>query len=181
MSEVIKVQTWEECCSKIETVRRTNSAQELKLLFRGLSDSTWLLSTTLERCGGAPTFSFRDYYRMALRIRAEIETESGLKWNVPPFEEISSWAAEYDQKQCDIKAYEYLAHLRHNGFPSPLLDWSLLGTQNDKLPPPPIYFSIRQCLHKALFGTKKRIGGEVEVVQELQDFVALARWDDNLP
>jgi FRG domain len=23
-----------------------------------------------------------------------------------------------------MKAYEYLAHLRHNGFPSPLLDWS---------------------------------------------------------
>ncbi len=49
MGNVIEVQTWEECCSKIEGIRRSHQEQAFKLLFGGLSDSTWPLSSTLER------------------------------------------------------------------------------------------------------------------------------------
>jgi hypothetical protein len=126
MNKVIEAKTWEECFAEIEGIRRANSAQASNLLFRGLSDSTWSLSTTLERRSGGRNFSFKDYYRLISRIRPEIETESGLRWDVPSFEEISSWAGTYDQAHIinEMPAYEYLAHLRHNGFPSPLLDWS---------------------------------------------------------
>jgi hypothetical protein len=70
------------------------------------------------------TFSFIDYYKLVLRIRAQIEAESGLIWDVPEFDEMAHWARQYDQNHYRMLAYEYLAHLRHNGFPSPLLDWS---------------------------------------------------------
>ena len=124
MNNVIEVQTWEQCYSKIEAIRQTRPAQASKLLFRGLSDSTWPLSTTLERRYGSGDISFKDYYRLVLRIQPEIEPQSGHRWDTPTFEVISSWAEEYDQTHYAIKAYDYLAHLRHNGFPSPLLDWS---------------------------------------------------------
>jgi hypothetical protein len=81
------------------------------------------LTTTLERRSSQP-FSFIDYYRLALRIQRQIETESGLIWDVPAFPEIASWASEYDLRHYSMLADGYLAHLRHNGFPSPLLDWS---------------------------------------------------------
>ena len=125
VSNVIEVRTWEECRARIEGIRHANEPQASKLLFRGMSDSTWQLSTTLERHSGEPNIDFKDYYRVVLRIRSEIETESGLRWDAPSFEEISSWAETYDfPHHYEVKAYEYLAHLRHNGFPSPLLDWS---------------------------------------------------------
>jgi hypothetical protein len=124
MNKLIKVRTWEDCCAEIEGIRRANPAQASNLLFRGLSDSTWELSTTLERRSGRRNFSFKDYYKIVRRIRPEIETESDLRWDMPSFEEISSWAGVYDQTHYEMKGYEYLAHLRHNGFPSPLLDWS---------------------------------------------------------
>jgi hypothetical protein len=124
MNKFIEVKTWEDCYAEIEGIRRVNPMQASNLLFRGLSDSTWKLSTTLERRSGGRNFSFKDYYRLVRRIRPEIETESGFRWDVPSFEEISSWAGVFDQTHYEMKAYEYLAHLRHNGFPSPLLDWS---------------------------------------------------------
>jgi hypothetical protein len=120
----VQTQTWEEYCAKVETIRQAHPNQAANLLFRGQSDSEWKLTTTLER-RTTQSFSFLDYYRSALRIQVEIETESGIKWRLPSFNRISSWVKCYDQTHySSILAYEYLAHLRHNGFPSPLLDWS---------------------------------------------------------
>ena len=123
MSNVINVQTWEECNAKIQEIKRQHPKQSSEFLFRGQANSKWQLTTTLERRGGKK-FNVIDYYRLALRIRSQIETESGLRWDVPSCNEISDWARDYDRYQYEFKAYEYLSHLRHNGFPSPLLDWS---------------------------------------------------------
>ena len=123
MSDVIDAQTWDACHEKIQDIKREYPKQASRLLFRGQSNSDWKLTTTLER-RTTETFSFIDYYELALRIRPEIETESGLRWDMQTFDEISSWARSYDQNHYSVLAYEYLAHLRHNGFPSPLLDWS---------------------------------------------------------
>jgi hypothetical protein len=44
---------------------------------------------------------------------------------MPEMPEIDAWTREYDRFDIGAPyAYEYLAHLRHHGFPSPLLDWS---------------------------------------------------------
>jgi hypothetical protein len=105
------------------SIRREHARQAQNLWFRGQSNSGWKLTTTLER-RASQTFSFIDYYKLVLRIRAQIEAESGLIWDVPEFDEMAHWARQYDQNHYRMLAYEYLAHLRHNGFPSPLLDWS---------------------------------------------------------
>jgi hypothetical protein len=64
MNKFIEVKTWEDCYAEIEGIRRVNPMQASNLLFRGLSDSTWKLSTTLERRSGGRNFSFKDYYRL---------------------------------------------------------------------------------------------------------------------
>ncbi len=104
-------------------------------LFRGLGDSKWGLETTLERsypmerCDDTP--SLRRYYRTIMAARSAIETLTGKQWNklpdVPAFDELlqNNYSFPLDvllSNQTEV--YEYLVHLRHHGFPSPLLDWS---------------------------------------------------------
>jgi hypothetical protein len=46
---------------------------------------------------------------------------------MPDFAEIQKWVMSYDAHRDPnqkVLAYSYMAHLRHNGFPSPLLDWT---------------------------------------------------------
>lgn len=123
MIDMIAVSTWEACSKKIQEIRTGHPERTSEFLFRGQSNADWRLTTTLER-RTSEIFSFMDYYRLAGRILPEIEAESGLRWNMPTFDEISSWAKSFDHRHYGVLAYEYLAHLRHNGFPSPLLDWS---------------------------------------------------------
>ena len=123
MINVIEVQTWEACQVKIEELKLKYPNRRHEFLFRGQSNAGWELATTLER-RPSDSFSFVEYYNIVRRIQPEIEVESGLRWEMPSFDELSSWAKCYDRGQYNMLAYEYLAHLRHNGFPSPLLDWS---------------------------------------------------------
>jgi len=54
------------------------------------------------------------YYRIIEKIRAEIEAFTNRHWEIPDsLPEI--WRHE---------VYDYMIHLRHHGFPSPLLDWT---------------------------------------------------------
>ena len=46
---------------------------------------------------------------------------------MPKVAEIEEWAKNYDAHRDPnqtVLCYPYMAHLRHNGFPSPLLDWT---------------------------------------------------------
>jgi hypothetical protein len=46
---------------------------------------------------------------------------------LPTFQEIEEWTQDYDhpwEHSHEFPGYSYLAHLRHEGFPSPLLDWT---------------------------------------------------------
>jgi len=123
MENEIRVSTWEECEAKIRDIRRDNQNETPGIWFRGQSNADWQLITTLERRTNH-AYSFMDYYRLALRIKPEIETVSGSAWEVPAFGDLSAWVKTYDHTHFGVLAYAYLAHLRHNGFPSPLLDWS---------------------------------------------------------
>jgi hypothetical protein len=58
-------------------------------------------------------------------MKAEIEVFTGENWDTPSYPEILEWTKSYDEFSINkLKCYEYLAHLRHRGFPSPLLDWT---------------------------------------------------------
>jgi hypothetical protein len=95
-----------------------------KFLFRGQSDHTWKLATTLER--QYPTeSSVRKYYDAAHGAKHQIEAHTGRSWTIPSPPDFDAWLAE-NRLHFGMSplALEYLLHLRHHGFPSPYLDWT---------------------------------------------------------
>lgn len=93
-------------------------------LFRGHSDSSWPLETTLDRFFSRP-LSLIEYYRYAVMASSKIGAFTGANWNIPSLDEYKQWVGNHDQLSFhEFKAYDYFAYLRHHGFPSPLLDWS---------------------------------------------------------
>jgi len=83
-------------------------------LFRGQSDSEWLLESTLDRLQKGMSVS--DYYNKVIRvIHTHVATCTGRKWDLD---------TKIPLGEFDLLAYEFMAYLRHNGFPSPLLDWT---------------------------------------------------------
>src|SRR5215472_6010983 len=123
------VNTWEDFERELQHLReeRNNWHQPLRssLLFRGQEDSSWLLTTTLDR--KRERMLFADYYRLIARIRPQIETLTGNKWPIHEYPEVARLVTEYDSFDLTLwggtrPGYAYMAYLRHHGFPSPLLD-----------------------------------------------------------
>lgn len=83
-------------------------------LFRGHSNSEWSLESTLDRIKKGMELS--DYYEIIEIVHKHIETCTGKKWNLNT------------ETPCmcgpKLRGLEFLAYLRHNGFPSPLTDWT---------------------------------------------------------
>ncbi len=107
-------------------------------LFRGLGSSEWGLETTMERSHPSErlddTASLIRYYRCVTASKSAIETFSGRRWDKlpepPEFEKLvrshlssAGWLDTLLMETPGI--YEYIVYLRHHGFPSPLLDWSV--------------------------------------------------------
>jgi hypothetical protein len=83
-------------------------------LFRGQSNSNWPLESSLGRI--QKEMSFDHYQRIIMIVRKHIETCTGKKWELS--EKI------FLERGLELNEYEFMAYLRHNEFPSPLLDWS---------------------------------------------------------
>jgi hypothetical protein len=109
------------------------------LIFRGQADSKWRLQTTLERSGHS-TMPIVDYYSLIVRVVGP-SVSSFSSMQAPSFDE-NLWKdlADFDRLSDYARVegsvfdqtlfpggghFEYVAYLRHHGFPSPLLDWSL--------------------------------------------------------
>ncbi len=108
------------------------------LLFRGQSNSKWALKTTLERKLKQPMGLSR-YYRYAYSAKTKVETFTEKDWDVltpPKYEEWLDKKDVFDYN--NFPAYNYLAYLRHHGFPSPLLDWT-------DSPYIAIFFAFAEC------------------------------------
>lgn len=119
------VQTWEQFLHEIQRLEELHSESYTPLLFRGQANATWLLASTLAR--RAPNVRFlMDYYRVLLRLKPAVETLAKLNLDLPDYDQLKSVAESYDSHRGDGKltGYSYMAHVRHLGFPSPLLDWT---------------------------------------------------------
>jgi hypothetical protein len=116
------LRTWDGFLQHLKSQR-----QKRKLLFRGQSDSRWPLETTLERRLRKPV-SIEDYYRLAaVRVRPQLESLTGRRHDLPPLSELRALLKNYDEFSLSglpDEVLSYLIHLRHHGFPSPLLDWT---------------------------------------------------------
>jgi FRG domain len=128
MSQEIDVTTWAEFEDKIIEIRRGHTSRFFPLLFRGHSDSRWSLDTTLERSKNNE-MRFDEYYRIISSMRLDIETFTDTSWSIPEYPKVTALVEEYGKFSLELNfgrnpAYEYMAYIRHHGFPSPLLDWT---------------------------------------------------------
>jgi FRG domain len=127
---------WQEFEIWLQELRNRNYRRGL--IFRGQADSKWRLETTLERSGHS-TMPIADYYDLIVRqLGPSVSSFSSMQ--APSFDEkvrddLSDYARLSDYAQCkgsifdqtvfpSGEHFEYVAYLRHHGFPSPLLDWS---------------------------------------------------------
>ena len=135
--QTINVNSWEE----FEGQLKLHTSTGAKFLFRGQGNSSWLLETTLERCGQEQRqMLFKDYYRLiSAAVRPQIEASTAIRWDdVPSYPDVEKKAMEYLAFLHEpIPAYSYMAYLRHHGFPSPLLDWT-------RTPHVAAYFAFRE-------------------------------------
>ncbi len=95
------------------------------ILYRGQSNHEWHLDTTLERYTGR-CYSLYDYYRKIHAAKSRVETFTGKRWHIPTPPRYERWLEKYTPLGTGkFVGYEYMAYLRHHGFPSPLLDWTV--------------------------------------------------------
>jgi hypothetical protein len=99
-------------------------------LFRGVGDSRHPLRSSLERLGKATTLS--EYHHTVDVVHKYVETVTGKKWDLDTRVHLGEF---------DLRAYEFMAYLRQNGFPSPLLDWT-------KSPYIAAFFAFRDVYHE---------------------------------
>jgi hypothetical protein len=114
------INTWEECEAEVNKIEET---YHTKAWFRGQSNADWQLDTTLERWRRDKPFSVEEYLDLIRRVKPEIETFTGGKWDVPSDQDAFIRVRNVGDLPMWLP-YEYMAHLRHHGFPSPLLDWT---------------------------------------------------------
>lgn len=129
----ITIDTWEEFEELLlvfdqyrENLDEKTDLYVSNYLYRGQANHEWGLETTLERFTSKKDLSFSKYYRFALAAQPRIETFTGENWPLVPPSDFNKWLAKQDPLMLtDFMQYEYFAYLRHHGFPSPFLDWSM--------------------------------------------------------
>jgi hypothetical protein len=85
-------------------------------LFRGHTDSSWKLESTLDRFTKRE-ISVENYYKTIRAVRPAVVSITQKVWPLPDFEDTR-------RPPRPPIGYEFMIYLRHHGFPSPLLDWT---------------------------------------------------------
>ena len=123
MENQFDLNSWEEFLSQKDNIVAEYKDVRSPILWRGQKDSSWNLASTLER--KKTSVSMSAYYRLIRRVKPSIETVTEQKWDLATHADVEIYCADYDRYAFqDLPGYEYMTHLRHHGFPTPLLDWS---------------------------------------------------------
>jgi hypothetical protein len=127
--EVLKLKSWSDFREQVAGIRKKYSksivlGSENPILFRGQAVSDWKLETTLERASKME-WTISAYFRLARKCLPQIESFTEKKWDVPIIEQVESLTERPKHLEYLLPGYEFWVYLRHHGFPSPLLDWSM--------------------------------------------------------
>jgi hypothetical protein len=121
----LRFSSWEEFLQQAASFEDRTRKPWDEVWFRGQSDAGWPLNTSLER-RWKKTRAVADYLNVIGQIQPAIETFTGSQFSMPHRPEVDKFCREYDLFDQNFRGLAtYLAHLRHGGFPSPLLDWTL--------------------------------------------------------
>lgn len=103
---------------------RKKNGRVSELLFRGQSNASWELDTTLDRYLNIEEYDASDYFETTKKVHAEIATFTGKRWKIDS-KDFDEWEEKFDPLfNRKFPAQEYMIYLRHHGFPSPFLDWT---------------------------------------------------------
>jgi len=120
-----RLSTWEEFRAYAADFEDATGEPWNEIWFRGQSDAGWPLSTSLER-RSAKTRAVDNYLSLIGEIQPAIETFTSSQFLMPDRHELEHACRQHDGFEQKLRGCAtYLAHLRHGGFPSPLLDWTL--------------------------------------------------------
>lgn len=114
------ISTWQDYCEHVERLCRSHGGVNC-FQFRGHSEAAWPLDTTLDRVTTTlPTL--RAYHFAISKAFPRIRSETTNSWDIPAMDD--PLPGLFNENRSD-DLYEFMAHLRHHGFPSPLMDWTL--------------------------------------------------------
>ena len=126
MEKEIKLKTWEgfeaEFTKLFGTVKEkreeTYETGVSDPIFRGHTERSWELKTTLERFT-QQKYTKHEYHQLMQRINPAVASLTDRTWEPGEFKKRDESLHRPPQ------GYEFMVYLRHNGFPSSLLDWTL--------------------------------------------------------
>jgi hypothetical protein len=120
----IRTQSWEDFEEKVRKFDDQPRRPWNEIWFRGQADARWRLDTTLERRSEGIS-KVSSYLGLIAEMKPMIETFTGSEFQMPKGDQIEARCRQYDLFQRFLlDTITYMAHLRHGGFPSPLLDWT---------------------------------------------------------
>lgn len=126
----VHLPTWSEFAATINRIKEEHgslSKRPYHVLFRGVADADYPLETTLERRSSRP-WTVPSYAHLTLQCAPQITSFSGRAWNLPTWESLDEMQHNRDDRFHVVippSVYSLWIYLRHHGFPSPLLDWTM--------------------------------------------------------
>jgi len=125
-------------------------------LFRGVSNSEYHLESTLDRIQKEMSF---DHYNIIIKIvRKHVETCTGKKWELGE--------KRFFEKELESRECEFMVYLRHNGFPSPLIDWT-------KSPYIAAFFAFRDIYSEENHKTNDVFTAECPVLRDITKYASI--------